>query len=308
MKRWTLLVIPHSTEAPRSYTVSERLVRGAVAGGAVVLLVAAIGAGSLLARFGHLPDRRVATTVRVDTAPPSPEVVALRARVGELRGMLDTIRTEDARLRAAVGAPGIDSSTLLRRFLARLPRVLRPSMGSEAVRGGSGRPVDSLGAQRPAEVAATTDSLMAHAAALAGQYRAVGPARLRLDTLEVLSLRPESLRVAANAAGTVRRSGRTVHWLPSRSGAILAGFDAEVARALEQAGVWQIDLRAAGGLTATVSAQGQPAVHAGDRVLADQPVMLVSRQAGGAASARYEIRRNGIMLDPTFPGSLGLAR
>jgi hypothetical protein len=118
----------------------------------------------------------------------------------------------------------------------------------------------------------------------------------------VLSLRPESLHVAAGARDArVRRAGRTLHWVPQRRGALLAGFDAEVARTIEQApGRWQIDLRAPGGLVGRVNATGVPAVRAGERVRADQAVMLVAPSASNG-SASYELRRNGVSLDPTFP-------
>jgi hypothetical protein len=283
--------------------------------GVGLLLVGLLGVGSFVARLGQLPaSKHVAS---VSSASASPEVRALQERLGAIRGALDTIRREDARLRAVAGVPGTDSTTLLPRFVARLPRFLRERGTRPATTAGQKAPASPLeftaavNAQL-ATTAAEADTLLAHASGLASSYRQLGPRALGLDSLEVLSLRPESLHVAANAANArVRREGRTVQWEPTRRGALLAGFDAEVAHATEYAsGRWQIDLRAPGGLVGRVSATGVPAVRKGERVRADQAVMLVSPSAS-ARSASYELRRNGISLDPTyargaFPG--GIAR
>ncbi|MCC6318988.1 MAG: hypothetical protein IT361_15015 [Gemmatimonadaceae bacterium] len=252
MRRWTILLISHDTEAPRSFTFTERALRVAGSVGVGAALVAAIGVGTLIARSGDWPARDPSRALAQHDSGASPHVAALRTQVGAIRSALDTIRAQDARMRAIAG------------------------------------------------VQTAADSLLAHAAHLAEQYRLLGKAAMRLDTLDVLSLRPESLRVATASNARVRRNGRAVQWAPTRSGAVLAGFDAEVARAQSASdGRWQIDLRAPGGLVGRVSASGRPVVREGERVLADQPVMFVA-PAPNAGDAWYELRRNGIALDPTF--------
>lgn len=303
MRRWTILLISHDTEAPRSFSFTERTLRRVASVGVALLLVGLIGVGSFVARLGSLPPGRSVATV--NKAPASPDVIALQERLGAIRGALDTIRREDARLRAVAGVPSTDSATLLHRFVARLPRFLRDRGATQATTPartpGSALEASAAVSAQLATTAAEADTLLAHAARLAHGYRELGPPAIGLDSLEVLSLRPESLHVAASAANArVRRDGRTVQWLPNRRGALLAGFDAEVAQTLEQeSGRWQIDLRAPGGLVGRVSAAGVPAVRKGERVLADQAVMLVS-PSPGAGSASYELRRNGISLDPTW--------
>ncbi|MBC7897820.1 MAG: hypothetical protein H7066_20540, partial [Cytophagaceae bacterium] len=123
MRRWTILFISHDTEAPRSFSFTERALRRAASVGVALLLVSLIGVGSFVARLGSLPPGRSAATV--SRASTSPEVIALQARLGAIRGALDTIRREDARLRAVAGVPSTDSAKLLHRFVARLPRFLR---------------------------------------------------------------------------------------------------------------------------------------------------------------------------------------
>ena len=204
MRRWTVLLVPHDSEAPRSVSVTERALRWALAAGAVVLLVAVIGLGSLVAQIGRGSDKTVARggEVAPGSVAQSPAVIALRARVGALHVMLDTIRREDARLRADAGTPRADTTTLLKRFLARLPSLLRDPRPLAVSRGAlpSPRsPGDTAWAHREATAATgSADSLLSHASTLARGYRTVGPQPL-LDTVDALSVRAESLRVAASA-------------------------------------------------------------------------------------------------------------
>lgn len=307
MRRWTLLLISHDSESPKSISVTERALRIAATLGVAIALVAMIGVGSLVAQFGQIRPSRVSSA-------PSPEVQELRERVGALRGTLDTIRREDARLRAALGAPRSDSTTLLRRVLARLPWFLRDPRPTprRAVAAAPVLPDSTRQVEVASGTAAVADSLLAHAEGLAEGYREIGAAGLRLDTLDVLSLRAESLFVAATAATPrVTRTGRVVEWLPARSGALLAGFNAEVVRTHEATpGVWEVELRGGGGLVGRIRAPGKPTVQPGERVVADQPVMVVTGAAGPPGTrplASYELKRNGISLDPTFSRSSSAA-
>lgn len=303
MRRWTILLISHDTEAPRSFSFTERTLRRAGSLGAALLLVGVIGVGTFVARLGNLPQGKGVTVSKAAAA--SPEVAALQARLKAIRGTIDTIRREDARLRSVAGVPGTDSETVLQRFVTRLPRFLRDK-GPRPVPPPAQTPAAQgvATAAQLATTAAEADTLLAHATGLASGYRQLGPPAIGLDTLEVLSLRPESLHVAASAGNPrVSRAGRVVRWAPTRRGAMLAGFDAEVAHAVErESGRWQIDLRAPGGLVGRVYAAGVPAVRKGERVRADQAVILVAPgvSLGGAS---YELRRNGISLDPTFSRS-----
>ena len=307
MRRWTLLLIPHDSESPKSISVTERAVRVFATAGVALALVALIGVGSVVAQLGHL------RIPRSDGGAASPKVQELRERVGALRGALDTLRREDARLRATVGAPRADTTTLLRRVLARLPWFLRdPRPAPTTLPAVVAVPDTSRQVEVATGTAVVADSLLAHAEDLAAGYRGIAPGGLRLDTLEILSLRPESLSVAATAAvPRITRTGRTVEWMPGRSGALLAGFNAEVVRADEASpGVWKLDLRGGGGLVGSIRAPGRPTVRLGEQVVADQPVMLIGTSPvtpGTRASAVYELRRNGMSLDPTYVRSSSAA-
>ncbi|HMN10242.1 MAG TPA: hypothetical protein PKC83_15775 [Gemmatimonadaceae bacterium] len=143
MRRWTLLVIPHDTEQPRSIAISERAVRLAGSAAAVVVLVAAVGIGALsalLSRRGALDDALAPQAQRASAAggATAAEIDSLRETVRALTGTLDTIRDADARLSAASGVPSADSATL---------ETHSTLLGSRA----------------------TADSLLRHASTLAGQ-------------------------------------------------------------------------------------------------------------------------------------------
>ena len=60
MRRWTVLLVSHDSEAPRTYSVSERAIRVGVLLGIAVTLVAMIGLGTVIANLGSLNPRPAA--------------------------------------------------------------------------------------------------------------------------------------------------------------------------------------------------------------------------------------------------------
>lgn len=301
MRRWTVLVVSHDSEAPRSYSVTERALR--VAAGAVMalVLVALIGLGTIIASVTRKDPAAPTMAATGSFISTPPELDSLRRRVGQLRVMLDTVRGQDARLRRELGEPGLDSTTVLQRFLARLPRILRPSQ-KEASGLAPLDPADTAAATRAAGAAGrSADSLLAHADELAERMRKLAPRDdLRLDTLEILSLRPESLSVAISGTRHVAREGRQLRWSPTRPGALLAGFEGEVAKVTVNGSAdCEVELRARGGLSAHIRATGRALVRKGQRVRIDQPLVVVSGLTPDSTlAARYELRRNGVVLDP----------
>lgn len=117
MKRWTLLLIPHDTERPRSFAVSERSVRLMGSAVAVVVLAAVVGIGAITVLVSRRGERSAGTRLAAERpgvlAPPSrAQVESLQATVDALTGTLDTIREADARLSALSGVPSADSGIL----------------------------------------------------------------------------------------------------------------------------------------------------------------------------------------------------
>ena len=52
-RRWTVMVVPHGSDSPRSFSVSERAVRAGVYVGSVLALMTIIGLGSAIATTGR---------------------------------------------------------------------------------------------------------------------------------------------------------------------------------------------------------------------------------------------------------------
>ncbi len=126
MKRWTLLVIPHDTEQPRSVALSERALRWAGVG-AVVTLVAALVGVAAVARWAAQPRGLNAQAMRtaerdalIDSLKRE-ELDSLRRTVQALDGTMRSIRGADARLSAVSGLTPADSAAL--RAHADLPRT-----------------------------------------------------------------------------------------------------------------------------------------------------------------------------------------
>lgn len=146
MRRWTILLIPHDTEQPRSYAVSERAVRRAV-GGAAVLALTVIGG---VAATAYQVARRggLARVAQADSAAASSDeraVDSLRATVEALNGALDTIRATDAMLAQVAGVAPPDSATLARRAALERTKASADSLlrGASAVAGRLGALADS---------------------------------------------------------------------------------------------------------------------------------------------------------------------
>ncbi len=107
MRAWTVLLVPHDTEEPRSIAVSGRMLRVAAAAAVVVLFAAAIGIGTVAARWARV-DRMGASVgsaalLEDGAVVTGGELDSLRATVEALYDVLGTIRQSDARLSDAAG-------------------------------------------------------------------------------------------------------------------------------------------------------------------------------------------------------------
>ena len=110
-RRWTILIVPEGSEAPRTYELSERRLR-LVRRGAVVAVLAVVALGMVagralpsVSRF-HL-DGGAGTPAISSAAAEDP---ALRASLEALRDTIEVLGRRDQQLRLAAGLPTDDSA------------------------------------------------------------------------------------------------------------------------------------------------------------------------------------------------------
>jgi hypothetical protein len=169
-RRWTVMLIPHGSDAPMSIAVSERALRFLTSIIIAVALVAVIGLGTIIAQLGRFGTRG-ANEATSSTPTPSRDLASLRERVAHLNGALDTIRDSDARLRQAAGVPAADTAKMMQRFLSRVPIFRRWAQRGNVVVPVNVAGTDSMTTNGDAQHAsAVADSLVAHASDVANRY------------------------------------------------------------------------------------------------------------------------------------------
>jgi biotin carboxyl carrier protein len=104
-RSWTLLVVPHGSDSPRTFTLTERALRIGSGIAAVVGIVAAIGIGVLVSTIG-MPTSRIAQR---ENRLLSQELIDLKIRLRHIEDTLDVIAKHDERVRLLAGLPAVDS-------------------------------------------------------------------------------------------------------------------------------------------------------------------------------------------------------
>ena len=139
------MVVPHGSEALRSWSVSERAVRGAAWGGILLAAIFLTGAGTIVRQMWYLGNRPAMAATPNDGTNADGEVGALRARVATLTTALDTIRDADARLHAVAGGKASRADSVAILLQARTDSLLR---SARDVKKGYGTLADSATAAR----------------------------------------------------------------------------------------------------------------------------------------------------------------
>jgi len=108
-RRWTVMVVPHGSDSPRSFSISERAVRAGVYVGSMLALMALVGLGSAIATTGRLISSAVRPTEANAMSSKPRDVAEVARRVASLRDTLDVIRKREAQIRLLAGLPATDS-------------------------------------------------------------------------------------------------------------------------------------------------------------------------------------------------------
>jgi len=95
-RRWTFLVVPHGSDSPRSFSLSEKLIKRLAIGASAVGLVAAMGIGVALShvalKLRHTDDRSLLGSVTL-----------MQARLDSLDDTLRAISRRDQQIRLLAG-------------------------------------------------------------------------------------------------------------------------------------------------------------------------------------------------------------
>jgi len=154
-RSWTVMVVPHGSDSPRSYSISERAVRVALYVGAVLGLMAAIGLGTAIATTGRFISGAVRPTEANAMSSHPRDMSEVAKRVASLRDTLEVIRKREAQIRLLAGLPATDSG-------ARILATAQDSVADSAARSLPHADVETLIERADllsARFAAVTDSL-----------------------------------------------------------------------------------------------------------------------------------------------------
>ena len=108
-RRWTVMVVPHGSDSPRSFSVSERAVRAGMYVGSVLGLMAIVGLGSAIATTGRYVSAAIRPTEANAMSSHPRDVAEVARRVATLRDTLNMIRKREEQIRLLAGLPATDS-------------------------------------------------------------------------------------------------------------------------------------------------------------------------------------------------------
>jgi len=107
-RAWTVVVVPHGSDSPRNYEVSERALRRIACVVGMVVLVAASAAAYAATRMSAAPGM-----VTLLMTPKDRQLADMRSRVADLRDTLAQIAKRDEQIRLLAGLPPRDSDSLV---------------------------------------------------------------------------------------------------------------------------------------------------------------------------------------------------
>jgi murein DD-endopeptidase MepM/ murein hydrolase activator NlpD len=289
-RRWTVMVIPHGSDSPRSFAISERAVRAAAYTGSVLGLVALIGIGSAIASASRVISsviRPAEANAAMSSTKPR-DVTEVARRVASLRDTLDVIRKREAQIRLLAGLPATDSGNA-----TDAPQVAAAT--------------DS--ASRGESIQADVETLIQRADLLSARFAAVS------DSLEINTKRFASVPSIMPTAGwltsqfTRARKHPILHITRPHEGidvtapmgapiiAPASGVVTKVARETGYGNVLEIDH--GNGIVTRYAHCSRIDVRQGQRVTRGQRIAAVGKTGlSTGPHLHYEIHVNGKVVDP----------
>jgi len=110
-RRWTVMVVPHGSDSPRSFSISERAVRAAVYVGSTLGVMAIVGIASAITTTSRYVSTVIHPTEANAMSSRAPrDFSEVASRVASLRDTLDVIRKREQQIRLLAGLPATDSA------------------------------------------------------------------------------------------------------------------------------------------------------------------------------------------------------
>src|SRR5215210_5176510 len=116
-RRWTVLIVPHGSDSPRTLSVSSRLIQCLPYAAALSILLF-VGLGVAL---GQIATARGVGVSSREATEVGGELIELRARLATLEDTIVAIDKRDEQLRLLAGLPAADSAAEAAGLLATAP-------------------------------------------------------------------------------------------------------------------------------------------------------------------------------------------
>jgi murein DD-endopeptidase MepM/ murein hydrolase activator NlpD len=283
-RRWTVMLVPHGSDSPRSFSVSERAVRAGAYVGSILALMAIIGFGTAVATTGRYVSAVIRPSEANAMSSAPRDVAEVARRVASLRDTLDVIRKREAQIRLLAGLPATDSGV----------------SGPNVPPGGdsTGRPID-----------ADVETLIQRADLLSARFAAV------TDSLEQNAQRFASVPSIMPTAGWLtsqfsrNRKHPLLHVSRPHEGIdvsapmgapIIAPASGTVTKVTKEAGYGNVlEIDHGNGIVTRYAHCSKIDVRQGQRVTRGQRVAAVgSTGLSTGPHLHYEIHINGKVVDP----------
>src|SRR5688572_4867267 len=284
-RRWTVMLVPHGSDSPRSFSVSERAVRAGAYVGSMLALMALIGFGTAVATTGRYVSMVIRPSEANALSSAPRDVAEVARRVASLRDTLNVIRKREAQIRLLAGLPATDSGVTSTNGLAIAGDSTPPPIHADVetliqradlLSARFAAVTDSL--ERNAQRFASVPSIMPTAGWLTSQF-----ARSRKHPLLHISRPHEGIDVTAPMGAPI---------IAPASGTVV-----KVGRENGYGNVVEIDH--GNGIVTRYAHCSRIDVRHGQRVTRGQPIAAVgSTGLSTGPHLHYEIHINGKVVDP----------
>jgi murein DD-endopeptidase MepM/ murein hydrolase activator NlpD len=276
-RSWTVVVVPHGSDASRTIDVSERTLRRLAWGAGAGLLLCALALAAAASRFSASPVFAAFMT------PADRQLADLRTRMAELRDTLVVIDKRDAQIRLLAGLPRQDSGAAP---AAQLPLDVDRMIARAHTLSASFATVSTT-LSRNSERMSATPSIMPTTGWLSSEF-----SRARFHPILHLARPHEGIDLAAPYGAPV-----------------VAPAAGRVMRISHQTGYGLVlEIEHGNGIETKYAHLSKVVVQEGEQVIRGQPIAAVGNSGlSTGPHLHYEVHVNGKVVDPltyVLPGAI----